>query len=118
MPRYLKQYITVGQGAGCCSDNSIDRNSALFFSNLATKLLEMSKAIEVRMDELSNRACSQETKGVVMASIETPQMVIGVRYEFIEYIKRYGPPYNGKFDQDKLAAIRIELGIPDEPVVV
>lgn len=101
-------------GAGgdcCCSDNSIDRNSAIFFNNLALKLLEMSKTIEARMEELSHRVCSTETKGFLLASIDTPQMVVGVKYEYVEYIKRYGPPSDGIFEEAKLVALRTELGI-------
>lgn len=94
-----------------CCDNTVDRNSALFFSNLATKLLDMSKAIEARMEELANKACHTESGGFLFASIDTPSMAIGVKYEYVEYIKRYGPPHRGKFDEHKLRKIRKELGI-------
>jgi hypothetical protein len=112
MPSYI---VVAGRGGydgnPCCKDNSVDRNSAIFFNNLANKLLEMSKAIDARMAELSNRVCEPASKGFLLASIETPQMVLGVSYEYIEYIKRYGPPVNGKFDQEKLVLLRAELGI-------
>jgi|LauGreDrversion4_2_1035121.scaffolds.fasta_scaffold565176_2 hypothetical protein len=118
MPSYI---VVAGRGGydgnPCCRDNSVDRNSAIFFNNLANKLLEMSKAIDARMTELSNRVCAPETKGFLFASIETPQMVLGVKYEFVEYIKRYGPPVNGKFDAQKLEDIRIELGISAAPTI-
>lgn len=112
MPSYI---VVAGRGGysgnGCCTDNSVDRNSAIFFNTLANKLLEMSRAIDARMTELSNRVCEPASKGFLFASIETPQMVLGVSYEFVEYVKRHGPPVNGKFDPEKLAAIRVELGI-------
>jgi hypothetical protein len=112
MPSYI---VVAGRGGysgnGCCTDNSVDRNSAIFFNTLATKLLEMSRTIDARMSELANKVCEPASKGFVLASIDTPQMVLGVSYEFIEYIKRHGPPVNGKFDQAKLADIRAELGI-------
>jgi hypothetical protein len=60
---------------------------------------------------LANKVCEPASKGFILASIDTPQMVLGVSYEFVEYIKRHGPPVNGKFDQAKLADIRAELGI-------
>ena len=112
MPSYI---IVAGRGGysgdGCCKDNSVDRNSAIFFNTLANKLLEMSRAIDARMAELSNKVCEPASKGFLLASIETPQMVLGVSIEYVEYVKRHGPPVNGKFDQAKLADIRAELGI-------
>ena len=115
MASYLKGLKANGTASGgdgcCCSDNSIDRNSAIFFNNLALKLLEMSTTIEERMKELSNKVCVPQTSGVLFASIDTPTMTLGVKYEYVEYIKRYGPPKKGKFDEEKLEEIRIELGI-------
>ncbi len=113
MPSYLLWGSNgrSGGGMGACCDNTVDRNSAMFFSNLATKLLDMSKAIEKRMEELANKACATESGGFLFASIDTPTMAIGVKYEYIEYIKRYGPPHRGKFDQEKLRHIRRELNI-------
>ena len=116
MPSYLLGGGTSGNGAGgagcCCTDStSLDRNSAIFFNNLATKLLDMSKAIQTRMDELANRVPGQQSGGFLFASINTPAMMVGVRQEYVEYIKRYGPPQKGKFDAAKLEQLRIELGI-------
>ena len=112
MPSYI---VVAGRGGydgnPCCKDNSVDRNSAIFFNTLANKLLEMSKTIDARMTELANKVCEPVSKGFLFASIDTPQMVLGVKYEYVEYIKRHGPPINGKFDPEKLEAIRIELGI-------
>ena len=71
----------------------------------------MSRTIDARMSELANKVCEPASKGFVLASIDTPQMVLGVSYEFVEYIKRHGPPVNGKFDPARLATIRAELGI-------
>jgi hypothetical protein len=118
MPTYLVKNNSKGSfkdsNQPCLQDCSIDRNSAIFFNNLATKLLEMSQSIETRITELENRPCSTETKGVFFAAIETPSMTLGVKYEYIEYIKRYGPPSEGKFDEQKLNSLRIELGIQSE----
>jgi hypothetical protein len=112
MPSYLLWGSNGrGNGLSACCDNTVDRNSAMFFSNLATKLLDMSKAIEKRMEELANKVCATESGGFLLASIDTPAMSIGIKYEFIEYIKRYGPPHRGKFDEKKLRIIRKELNI-------
>ena len=118
MPTYLVKNSSQNCIQTCAQDCSIDRNSALFFNNLATKLLEMTQTIENRITELQNRPCSTESRGVFFASIETPPMILGVRYEFIEYIKRYGPPPEGKFDEGKLNSLRIELGISNDNYTV
>lgn len=120
MASYLKGLKANGaSGDGCCcSDNSIDRNSAIFFNNLALKLLDMSKAIEARMEELSNKVCSTETRGFLLASIDTPSMSIGIKYEYVEYIKRYGPPPNGLFDETLLTNLRTELGITEDTTTI
>ena len=125
MPSYLLGGGTTGLGAGaggncCCTDTaSLDRNSALFFNNLATKLLEMSETIQKRMEDLANRVPpSQQGGGVLFASIETPAMALGVKMEYVEYIRRYGPPIKGKFDTEKLAVLRAELGISENDTVI
>jgi len=114
MPTYIIRNKIITND-GCCN-NSLDRNSAVFFNNLATKLLDMTKSIEQRMEDLSKKACQTASKGFILASIDTPQMVIGVKYEYIEYIKRYGPPIKGKFDEEKLQLLRIELGIENNVI--
>lgn len=125
MPSYLLGKFTSGAGAGgasgdgcCCTDNTLDRNSAVFFNNLATKLLDMSKAIQKRMDELANRVPPPPQAGFLFAKIDTPVMTLGVKMEYVEYIKRYGPPIKGKFDETKLNDLRAELGISVTDTVI
>lgn len=116
MPSYLLGGSS--NSSGCCTDNSLDRNSAIFFNNLATKLLDMSKAIQKRMDDLANKVCAPQQAGFLFANIETPPMLLGIKQEFMEYIKRYGPPTKGKFDPEKLSIIRAELGISENDNVI
>lgn len=122
MPSYLfGKFASAGAGGAdgcCCTDNTLDRNSAVFFNNLATKLLDMSKAIEKRMEELANKATPQPQSGFLFAKIDTPVMALGVKMEYIEYIKRYGPPIKGKFDEEKLEELRAELGISANDTVI
>lgn len=110
MPAYI-----VGResflGGNCCCDNLLDSNTATFFNNLANKLLTMSQKIETQIRELQNKPCPAQPKGFLFASIETPRMLLGVKYEYVEYIKRYGPPEKGKFKEELLQQLRIELGI-------
>lgn len=71
----------------------------------------MSKAIEKRMEELANKVPPPQQSGFLFAKIDTPVMTVGVKMEYVEYIKRYGPPIKGKFDEEKLEELRAELGI-------
>lgn len=117
MPSYLLSgNIKNGSTSGCCCDSSIDSNSATFFNNLATKLLDMSKTIQKKMDDLSNQVC-KPTTGFSIVKIDTPSMLLGVKYEYMEYIKRYGPPDDGIFEEALLEKIRVELGIENEVIL-
>jgi len=109
MPTFIHLSNVKNTTVVCC-DNSLDANSAVFFNNLATKLLDMSKAIEKKMEDLSKQVCSTSS-GFSLVEIDTPVMMLGVKYEYIEYIKRYGPPCDGIFDAIKLEQLRVELGI-------
>jgi hypothetical protein len=115
MPAYI-----VGRdsylGGSCCCDDLLDSNTATFFNNLANKLLTMSEKIEAKIKELQNKPCPVQPRGFIFASIETPKMVLGVKYEYVEYIKRYGPPENGKFNEELLEKIRKEFGISSSKI--
>lgn len=87
------------------------RNTSLFFSKLANKLLDMAVSIDKHIEKIKAQIQCKSNGGVVLVSIDTPIMTIAIKYEFIEYIKRYGPPTDGKFEDDKLELIRTELGI-------
>jgi hypothetical protein len=87
------------------------RDTLVFFSKLASKLLTMSETISERMSEMKKHMCAKSEAGVLLASIEAPVMTIAIKYEYIEYVKQYGPPSDGKFDEDKLIKLRKELGI-------
>ena len=50
MPSYIRNCVTKEK---CKSE--IDGNSAIFFNNLAIKLLAMSQSIELRIEEISNK---------------------------------------------------------------
>jgi hypothetical protein len=88
-----------------CKDNIV------FYSKLACKLLVMSETINERIKTITSQICSKNETGVLLASIEAPVMTIAIKYEYIEYIKQYGPPCNGIFDEDKLNQIRTTLQI-------
>jgi hypothetical protein len=107
MPRYI---------TNCCQPCSSDdycKDNIRFFSILALKLKDMAIAINDRMEEIKNKVCETVSGGIYFASVDVPSMTIGVKYEYIEYITRYGPPEDGIFDATKLSIIRNELGITE-----
>ena len=120
MPSYIKKILNGGlcqpqqQQQSCCSS----RDSSKFFSNLATKLLEMTTAINTRIEDIKKNCGGKAQSGFFLASVDAPVMNLGVKYEYIEYIKRFGPPIEGKFDETKLHQLRIELGIDTNPNTV
>lgn len=121
MPRYLltKSQTASGNG-GCCCDNSIDRNSAIFFSNLATKLIDMTQAFEAKIEDIRKNCQSTNPafKGFILAEITLTRDTVGVKVEYVEYIKRYGPPPDGVFDPVILQQLRDELGISVTDTVI
>jgi hypothetical protein len=94
-----------------CVSEINSRDTIVFYSRIASKLLTMSETISDRIEEMKKHMCGKSESGVLLASIEAPVMTIAIKYEYIEYIKQYGPPPEGKFDEDKLIKIRKELGI-------
>jgi hypothetical protein len=106
----MSRYLVKGKSS------ALDRSSGVFLNSLADKLLSMSEKIDGKIKELETKQCAPlvQEPGFHLASVETPVMMIGIRYEYIEYIKRYGPPINGKFNQKIIDELRIELHIePD-----
>ena len=120
MPNYLvKGRRSVISGARCQPEQpptTVDCSSAIFFDNLATKLMDMSISIEKQMEELKKKQCAQPQAGFLFASITVPKMTLGIGYEFLEYVTRYGPPPKGKFDPVKLEQLRIELGVQSNTI--
>ena len=106
-------YIKSNTNCGISGDNNYCRDTSKFFSELSTKLLDMAMAINDRIEKIKSQVCSTE-RGVIIAAIDTPNMMLGVRYEYVEYIKRYGPPQEGKFDENLLQSLRVELGLTGE----
>jgi hypothetical protein len=121
MPSYLR-FRGVMSGAagvgGCvkinCSSSGIKCMSSVnFLEKLSNKLLDMTKSLQAQFAELVRPPPSSGTDGggVYIAKIDTPVMNIGVKYEYVLYIQRYGPPDNGIFDETILSELRAELGI-------
>jgi hypothetical protein len=113
MPTYIvsNTFNNILSGANGCSNAVVCRDTTRFFDKLATKLKDMAEAVNKRIEEIKESAKCQKAEGFILASIDVPQMTLDIKYEYVEYIKRYGPPENGIFDETKLAALRVELGL-------
>ena len=111
MPRYILKDDDCGKSF--CPTQPAN-NSSFFLHSLADKLLLMACTIERKIDDLENQLCQTPQNGVFLVSVETPKMMLGIKYEYVEYIKRYGPPCDGKFNEVILDELRKELNIePD-----
>jgi hypothetical protein len=110
MSRYINKGLLFNAGS-CNSSSDYCKDTTRFFSNLADKLKKMAIAINDRIDNLKNQTCQRVPGGVIFASVEVPSMTLGVKYEYIEYITRYGPPDDGIFDPVKLEQLKKELNI-------
>lgn len=100
------------------SSNQPCKDTTRFFSNLADKLQAMAISINDRINRIKEDSCKTIPGATVFASVDLPTMVIGVKYEYIEYIKRYGPPNDGVFNEEKLELLRQELGIKTSDYVI
>jgi hypothetical protein len=115
MPRYIvsatkpQSNSGSGEGGDCCCPST-----TRFFQNITDKLLKMTKSLKEQFEELKKQACNgTKARGAILAEIDAPVMTLGVKMEYIEYIRRFGPPDNGVFEPCKLEDLRKELGIED-----
>jgi len=111
----MSRYLIKSMPNGCspCNSNDYCKDTTRFFSNLADKLKNMAISINDRINRIKETSCQVVPGAVVFATVELPVMRLGVKYEYIEYIKRYGPPENGTFDPAKLELLRAELNIQE-----
>ncbi len=115
MTRYLIKQLNIG-----CSPNNLNncKDTTRFFSNLADKLKKMAISINERIIKANENSCKVVPGGIEFASVTLPEMKIGVKQEYIEYIIRFGPPENGIFNPEKLELIRNELGIQQNTHII
>ena len=114
----MPTYLILSDCPQTKSNSSVCKDTTKFFGTLATKLLNMAESIHDRIERLKVELCPKPTKGFLLAEIDAPKMVLGIKYEFVEYVKRHGPPKDGKFDEQKLEIIRAELGISADSGVI
>jgi len=90
---------------------AIDRQTVLFISTVATKLLDLTTSIDDRIETIQKNCKGYTSEKLILASVDTPNMNISIGPEYVIYVQKHGPPKLGQFDPDKLAEIRAELGI-------
>ena len=105
---------TVAASSSPNSANCCCPSSTLFLESLTNKLIAMTTSLKQQFIDLKNN--QKESTGpraprLVEIQVKTN---ISVKYEYIIYLKRYGPPVNGIFDPVYLSLIRAELiaGVP------
>lgn len=106
LPTGISSYPYTSKGTGgsnCCCPSTSN-----FLDTLAKKLYDMTVSLKKQFDEMKCWGGPNQQTGIVLASIEASANV-QVKFEYVHYILRYGPPVNGIFDPELLAIIRTEL---------
>ena len=110
----MPNYIVSGTKVPNCCEEKTDycKDSARFLNKLAIKLLDMAEAINTKIEKIKEECVNTSgQRGIIMAQIDVKPVELTIKYEYIEYIKRYGPPIKGIFEEQKLEQIRTDLGI-------
>ncbi len=113
MPRLITSIdkANYSMTSGSVANDTQNQTSIEFFATLSDKLVLMAESLKEQFDDLRKQVNAEFAKGAVLASIVAPKMSLGVKQEYIEYIKRFGPPPDGVFDEAILILLRAELGI-------
>ena len=107
----MSRYIVLSSSSACSMGMVCKDTITSFYGTLATKLLTMAESINTKIEYLKNNSGIIQSRGIVMAEIQVSKMVLGVKAEYLEYIRRYGPPVDGIFEPNRLDLIRSQLGI-------
>lgn len=108
-PYSLTPSVSSSDAGNCCCPSSTK-----FLETLTDKLVEMTNSLKTQFAELVKPPAAGESRGFYLATVPASAKV-DTRYEYLFYIRRYGPPTNGIFDPIYLDLIRaeIEAGIID-----
>jgi hypothetical protein len=106
-PTQLQSFSSTSNGGGCATAMC----SLEFFETLTDKLVCMVTSLQEQFEECHAAAQPQYAEGFVLVEVEIPKQTLGVKLEYLEYIKRYGPPCDGKFCEEKLRCLRAEMGL-------
>lgn len=111
MPSYYIKQSNSNNNNCCISNNDSCQSSITFFATLSQKMLDMVDTLKKQFEEFKENCKPTTVRGFFLASIDAPKQVIGVKYEYLEYINRFGPPKDGIFDETLLDQLRTELGV-------
>jgi hypothetical protein len=116
--RSARQTVYIVDSGSNEASAPISKQNISFLSTLAEQLQDLTEAVEARIDYIIQNAVPKpkNLNNHILASIDTPNMNLTVGAEFILYVQKFGPPPLGKFDPEKLAAVRAEYGISQEQV--
>lgn len=110
MPYFIAKNSTLYNSRVCSTSCP---SAKKFLYNLADKLTTMTKSIDAQIKKIIHdcETGKEKAQGAVLTDIDTPKYTIVVKEEYLIYIRRYGPPENGIFNEDYLNIIRRELNI-------
>jgi hypothetical protein len=94
---------TTGTNPSCCCPST-----TTFLSTLVDKLYLMATTLKGQFEAYEAKTSKQNYRGVIIAEIDTSSLV-GIKYEYVIYVERYGPPIEGIFDEALLEQIRKEM---------
>lgn len=94
-----------------CNNNSSNntcnnRSTTKFFESLVNKLEEMTLSLKEQFIEIEGRCNIVPKRGCVLAEAAIESTIVEVKYVYVQYIRRYGPPPNGIFDEELLTELR------------
>lgn len=91
------------------SSNCCCPSTTTFLSTLVDKLYTMAQTLKGQFETYESLAKKQPARGAVFAEIEVADVKLEIKYEYVIYIEKHGPPINGIFDEALLAQIRVEM---------
>ena len=118
MPRFINKNIATMNGVISGSDlypALYSDKSVQFFSTLSEQLVTMTEALKLQFENLRLEALARCADGPIMADVTAPKLNLGIKFEYIQYINKYGPPPNGQFDPVILEQVRQELLVGGGP---
>ena len=101
-------YSLTSTGSSTDAGNCCCPSSTKFLETLTNKLVDMTNSLKTQFSELVKPPVNTGGRGIFLATVDASQ-VVQVRYEYLYYIRRYGPPVNGIFDPVYLDLIRAEI---------
>ena len=101
-------YSLTPSSANADAGNCCCPSSTKFLETLTDKLIEMTNSLKTQFAELVKPPAPGGSRGFFLATIPLTAKVT-TKYEYVFYIRRYGPPTNGIFDPIYLDLIRAEI---------